>query len=177
MGIVHRGIPAQAATKLRQRHHLEIFIETGTHVGKTAVWASGQFTTVITIESVKHYYDIARGRLSDLPNVVMRLGSSEALLPAIVHGLTVPAMFWLDAHWSRDLKGKKPDTVCPVMAELAAINSSTWPHMVLIDDARLFGSTPGWPSLDEVKTEAGKNGRTVWVADDVVFAVPQRIGT
>jgi hypothetical protein len=171
MGIVHKGIPRRLARQLRQRHGLSVFIETGTHMGNTAVWAAGEFVEVITIESSPHYHQLADEKFS-LPNVRALLGNSWEILQRLE--IDAPALFWLDAHWSPDLEGERPVVICPVLDELAVINESTLSHAILIDDARLFGNTPGWPKLDDVKRMAQMNGRKVWIEEDVIFAVPGR---
>ena len=50
MGSVRFGIPRELALVLKKRHGLVIFVETGTLVGHTSVWASDHFTTALTVD-------------------------------------------------------------------------------------------------------------------------------
>ena len=91
-------------------------------------------------------------------------GESLGFFAHILPTLVGPTFFWLDAH---------TDEECPVMREIAAINRSPLPHVILVDDARLFGLFPAWPNKHEV-LEALSNGgkRTVYEIDDVIVAEP-----
>ena len=62
MGIVTHGIPKQKV--LDRFGHYNVLVETGTHVGQTALWASEWFKTVYTIESVEYYYNVAVNKLT-----------------------------------------------------------------------------------------------------------------
>lgn len=168
MGIITKGIPEQTALDLADKYNLTTFVESGTHVGKTSLFASQWFNEVYTIESVKYYHNIAKAKMPS--NVKLYLGSSQMWLPQIIKQLHNPALFWLDAHWSRDLQGEKPHVICPVLQEIRAINKFQYPHVIMVDDARLFGN-PGWPSLDNVILSLSHNRSNVWIEDDVIFAV------
>ena len=63
--------------------------------------------------------------------------------------LKKPALFWLDGHYSggETARGKK-DT--PILEELITIFGAKEEHIILIDDARLFGSAKDYPSLKEL---------------------------
>lgn len=165
MGIIHRGIPQQKV--LDRFGDYNILVETGTHIGRTAKWGSDWFRFVYTIESELYYHNIAKRNLRHRKNVYCKYGNSIDELPLIVATLDTPAIFWLDAHWSRDLEGVKPDVVCPVLEEIAIIRKSNIDHVILVDDARLFGVEKGWPSLDDVKSSLGRNS---YVEDDVIWS-------
>jgi hypothetical protein len=72
------------------------------------------------------------------------------------------------------------DDECPLLAELALINASPFPHIVLVDDARLFCSPPPrphradkWPDLMTVLSILQADGRRhLLLNDDVFIAVP-----
>jgi hypothetical protein len=164
MGLIHKGIPQEKV--LDRFGDYNIFIETGTHVAKSAIWAADWFKQVYTIESVNHYYLRSQQNIiqSGKRNIELFYGRSQDILPNIVNALNEPAVIWLDAHWSRDLEGQKPSIVCPVIEELKIISNSN--HIILIDDARLFGSN-GWPSLDHVMQYLPK---TSYVEDDVIWS-------
>jgi hypothetical protein len=61
-----------------------------------------------------------------------------------------PALFWLDRHWSGGVTAKGA-VVSPVLNELATIlERDVSADVILIDDARLFG-TEGYPTLDDAR--------------------------
>ena len=51
MGIVYFSIPQRVALWLRSRASVNTFIETGTHLGGTTLWAAQNFGRVISIEA------------------------------------------------------------------------------------------------------------------------------
>ena len=50
MGLIRMGPPQQLIADLARRFSIEDFVETGTYQGGTALWASGVFKRVLTIE-------------------------------------------------------------------------------------------------------------------------------
>ena len=169
MGIYSRGIPEQTALDLADKYSLTTFVETGTHVGKTALFAANWFNTVYTIESEPYYYDIAEANLQYKRNVALLFGSSQEVLPTVVRRIVEPTLFWLDAHWSRDLKGQRPFVVNPVLDEIAAIKQLIINHVIMIDDARLFSGDHGWPAFHEIAAAIGYS-YDIWVEQDVIYA-------
>ena len=170
MGIIHRGIPQEKVLD-RFGDSYDVLVESGTHVAKSAIWASDWFNQVYTIESELVYHRKSMINVARLgkDNIQLYYGRSVDVLPSIINILEhnrTPAIFWLDAHWSRDLEGDKPDVVCPVLQEITLINKSFLNHVILVDDARLFGREPGWPELDEVMFYLGRNA---YVEDDVIW--------
>lgn len=174
MGIVHRGIPRRRALELKAEYNLRYFVETGSLVGNTAAWAGQHFQTVQSIEVDKLYFLQSRDRCAGMKNVVFYNGDSAVYLSAILESLPGPALIWLDAHWSPDLRGDRPETVCPVLEEVKQITEDGRDHVVLIDDARLFGSD-GWPTIRQIASVFGKH----WfyrVREDVIEFVPLQRG-
>ena len=171
MGLIYRHVPEQHALRLATLHELKVFVETGTLLGKSAAWASSHFQRVITIEGDEDYYNKAQAKNVGLP-IEFILGLSKDVLPDIVQSLGRPALFFLDAHWSRDLTYGKPEVVCPVLDELRIINKGGLDHVIIVDDARLFGGL-GWPSMSSVVSLLRKDGeRKVTMKDDVFIAEP-----
>lgn len=154
------------------------FVETGTHRGNTARWAAGRFARVVTVEAVHETFAATREACRDLANVEFHHGDSAAFLPALVPTLTEPCLFWLDAHAGGGNFGDRD--VCPLLAEIAAINLSPLPHYVLIDDARAFVATcpppfvaDVWPSLDEIiPALVARHPHHVVCINDAIIAVP-----
>lgn len=149
MGIVHHGIPRGRALQIKEERGLRYFVETGTHIGNTALWATGHFEGVYTIEVDAGFYKIAAERLAPT-NAKIYHGSSADFLGAILDQLDGPALIWLDAHWSSDLHYARPEVVCPVLQEILRIKSESHQHFVMIDDARLFNGKNGWPMDSEI---------------------------
>ncbi|MCK4816953.1 hypothetical protein KA005_14385 [bacterium] len=173
MGVVYSGIPPNLALLMAQKYELRVFIETGSLVGNTAKWASPHFDAVYTIEIAYKYYIRAGMNLESFSNVQVIYGYSKDVLAGLLPQLTVPALIWLDAHWSSDLGyPRSPDTLCPVMSELKVIAKSKLRHVILIDDVRLFGVEAGWPSLDRVEGKLKSMGKETSIVTDVLAAVP-----
>src|SRR5687768_13570309 len=98
MGSIHPDIPQELVARLRKELGIATLIDTGTHNGATAAWASAHFSKVITIESNEFWFDQTKERLVPLGNVTVLLGHSAQVLPEFAGELTRPAIFWLDAH-------------------------------------------------------------------------------
>jgi len=133
---------------------------------------------VVTVEAVHETFAAAREACRDLANVEFHHGDSAEFLPKLVPTLTEPCLFWLDAHAGGGRFGDRD--VCPLMAEIAAINLSPLPHYILIDDARAFVATcpppfvaDVWPSLDEIiPALVARHPHHVVCINDAIIAVP-----
>lgn len=173
MGIVHRGIPWDRAVSLLREYSLKYFVETGTLVGNTAELAAPRFEQVYTVEIAYKYHIIARKKLDKYPNVQTIFGDSVHVLEGLVPKLEKPTLFWLDAHWSKDLGYNPSDASrCPVIHELVQISKAELPHVVLIDDVRLFGVEKGWPTVDVVISMLESMNKSVYIENDVFVATP-----
>jgi len=179
MGAIRMGPPEDLILALQKRSGLDHFVETGTFRGGTAAWAAAHFPRVTTIEMSAAIHAAAKARFSSLTNVRAIEGDSRAALGELVAGLSQPAIFWLDAHWSGlDTAGVEAE--CPVLEEVARINASPQAHVVLVDDARLFSAPPPrphradqWPDLRSVVEALAAGGRRhVALFEDVFVAVP-----
>lgn len=173
MGDIYSGIPPKLALDMRNKFGLINFVETGTLVGKTAKWAAEHFKQVYTIECSYKFYILALAKLENTSNVQLIYGFSQDVLASVLTNITKPALFWLDAHWSRDLGYNNFQKVlCPVLDEIEAIAQSDSGHVILVDDMRLFGEQSGWPSKDDVKRALERLDKTVTYSTDVFVAVP-----
>jgi hypothetical protein len=173
------GPPATLTLALQRRLATDDFIETGTYRGDTAAWAARHFSRVTTIELSPTYHAAAQARFGPQPNVRALAGDSVVVLRTVVPNLTSPAIFWLDAHWS-GLDTAGHETECPVLAEIALINTSSLGHVILVDDARLFCAPPPrphraeqWPGLAAIVAALSQEGRRhVVLLEDAFVAVP-----
>lgn len=183
MGIVNPGVPRDFVAFLREVGGYAEFVETGTFLGASTLWAAAHFARVQTVEASRELFARAREVLEPHANVVRHLGRSQDVLRAIVPGLKEPALFWLDAHWSAgETFGEREE--CPLLLELEIILAGG-SHAVLIDDARLFLRCPPrphdwrqWPRIDRICAAVSEHSRGsafVTVVDDVIYCLPRSI--
>lgn len=127
---------------------LRILVETGTYLGDMVEALKAEFERVYSIELDGALHEKARDRFRRDRNVKLLKGDSADVLPGILAELDQPALFWLDGHYSGGITGRgESDT--PVLSELDSIlRSPEKGHVIVIDDARCFGTDPGYPDLD-----------------------------
>jgi hypothetical protein len=118
------------------------FIETGSYEGEGIQFAiDSNFKNIYSIELSNFYYKQCCNRFAPYHFVNIFLGDSTEVLPIILKEIDAPATFWLDGHYSG------PPTVkgqcnTPLLAELEHISQHPIKtHTILIDDARLFGTS------------------------------------
>ena len=160
---------------IARRYGTRVLVETGTNWGNTVASSLGAFDVIYSIELFDELYEKAVRRFARHPKVKLRHGDSAHELPRILDELREPALFWLDAHYSGD-DTARADVDTPIVQELNTI--STHPeqrHVILIDDARLFDGTNGYPTMEGCRTVAV----TFWpehefrVAEDVIVITPR----
>jgi hypothetical protein len=158
------------------------FVETGTWKGETSVWASTIFKNVYTIEAYKPIYDKTISKHGKISNIAFYYGNSKTILTEIIAKLTEPSIFWLDAHFSgEDTFGNNEK--CPLMTEIAIINSSKYENIILIDDFRMFQSPQTindgieeWPNIIDLFNELNKiPNRYIIILEDIIFCVPAQL--
>jgi hypothetical protein len=153
------------------------FVETGTFMGETSLYAAGLFTTVHTIELSPSLAKRAADRFASVPNVTVHQGDSGEVLRDLLPRIDTPCLFWLDGHYSGGITARgEIDT--PILAELEAIaEHAAHPNAILIDDARVFGSDDAYPALEEViaRLRAIDAGFKIGVTSDILWAAPVRI--
>src|SRR6516162_7705412 len=91
MGLIHLGIPKDLITELSRAFGVTYFVETGTHHGWSALWASGHFEKVWTVELDEALFRRASRRLANRANVEQHLGPSVEILRSVVPLLDRPA--------------------------------------------------------------------------------------
>jgi lipopolysaccharide transport system ATP-binding protein len=148
MGAVSFSVDRGLLEGLKAALPLEVFVETGTFEGDSALVAAALFPRVHTIELSEAFAERARARLRHLPGVEVHQGRSAEVLRALRSGLAGRAVvYWLDAHWSGTDDADGVGAPCPLLEELEALGSLNAESVVLIDDARLFLAPS--PQLDE----------------------------
>lgn len=127
-----------------------IFVETGTYKGGTTWCLLGMFRRMVTIEVVPELASVAKERFKRHHSVTVIEGDSASVLPDVCKSLDAPCLFYLDGHYSGGITGMG-GAECPVIEELRVIFSfAKVPFRIVIDDARLFGSDPAYPTIQAV---------------------------
>ena len=178
MGAVNFGINRELVETLAQKFNIENFIETGTYLGQTTVWAAGIFKQVHTIEISEEIYKVTSNKYKDIANITFHLGDSKTILPTFIQSIRGSALFWLDGHWcGRNTGGKFNE--CPIFKELEEAIKIEKP-VILIDDLRYFlGPNPydhgeNYPTLHEIiKFLMTKlPSHFITIHDDTLICVP-----
>lgn len=156
-----------------RKFHTETLIETGTYLGDMVEAQRDHFKKIYSVELSERLFNKAQKRFKDHLHIKILHGDSGTVLNKLMTEIDQPALFWLDGHYSGGItaKGEKE---CPVPEELETILKSPLPHIILIDDARLFNGTHDYPTIEQMKniiTKAGKN-YSLEIEDDILRLVP-----
>lgn len=152
------------------------FIETGTYRGDMVYAMKDLFKAVISIELSTALWRKATVRFRDCPHINILQGDSGELLPAVLHNISGRCLFWLDGHYSGGTTAKGSSET-PVMKEITTICKHVInDHVILIDDARCFDGTHGYPTLRELQrhVELIRPDYAFSVANDVIRVHPDR---
>lgn len=131
------------------RYRCTVFIETGTFYGQTVNAVKKSFEMVLSVELFVPLYNYNKKAFANNDNVTIYFGDSSSELKKMIDKSIGSILFWLDGHYSGG------GTACgdiesPILAELETIKSNRNDmHCILIDDARLFTGTHGYPTLDK----------------------------
>lgn len=153
-----RGKPIPPPKTVKQRvlldyateYRLRVLVETGTFHGSMVEAVKSKFDRIYSIELSKELHEEAKERFRGNPAVELILGDSGEELGNVMARIDQPALFWLDAHYSggATAKGEK-DT--PVYEELKQIlGGKDRGHVIIIDDARCFGTDPAYPPIEDL---------------------------
>lgn len=171
---------------LKNIFNTQVFLETGTYLGRTTARAADFFAIVESIELSPDLYASAKENLKDKKNIILYQGDSAAVLPQILVQLKDKRiLFWLDGHYS-GFSTAKGNSATPVLEELKAIKSSGITNsVILIDDIRLFdkcGTVPEhavlgcYPTLEDLIVliyQINKNYKII-IYGDILFAFIDR---
>lgn len=142
-------------TKLHQLHackkssRADTILEVGSYKGVTTHRLSYLFDTVHSIEIDEDLFCQAQDRCKKRKNVKLHLGDGIEVLRTLAPSVQRCVLF-LDGHFSGGETGSG-EVVEPVLVELDVIGDSLDNfEVIVIDDFRLFGIEPGWPSKAEV---------------------------
>lgn len=157
--------------QLARRYRARILVETGTYYGDTLQALHRSFSKLYSIELSVELYRQAVLRFADYPKIWLWNGDSGEVIADVLECVDKPAIFWLDGHYSGGMTALGTE-VTPVFRELKLISGHplrAW-HLVVIDDARLFDGTDGYPTIEALSTEAKRLGFVhIDIKDDMVL--------
>lgn len=178
----HRGRPVPPPHIVKQRtirryaeqFGLKVFVETGTYHGDMVEAMRNQFETIYSIELSEDLYERAVIRFKRARNIELIHGDSASELGNIASRIDQPALFWLDGHFSGGdtAIGHK---ATPIREELGHIlRTEIGRHVIIIDDARCFGSDPSYPDLEDLidHIKSIRPGLDVVVENDSIRVTP-----
>ena len=166
-------VKQMAIEEYRKRYNIGTLIETGTFLGDMVEAQRDQFETIYSIELSEKLFRKAVRRFKTYSKIKILQGDSGVVLNKLVGEINTPILFWLDGHYSEGITAKGTKE-CPVREELEAIFKRHLPHIILIDDARLFNGTHDYPTIDEIKQLIIKSGThySLIVKDDIIRLIP-----
>ena len=177
-----KGKPVPPPHKVKQevlreyalRYNLRILVETGTHYGDMVEALKRHFTRIYSIELSRQLFEKSKKRFKADNHIELIHGDSSKELGCIMRKLDQPALFWLDGHYSGGItaQGEK-DT--PIYEELEHIfNASHLRHVVIIDDARCFGSDPAYPMMEDLKNYvfSKRSNTRIEIENDIIRIIP-----
>jgi hypothetical protein len=182
---VLRGRPAPAPPHIKQGIVVDVvknsgaayFVETGTYRGDTLSRVRPHVARAVSVELDPTLARLAEARFRRGQNVVIHQGDSAQLMSSIVGELTERAVFWLDGHYSGGVTADSGE--CPVLHELQSVLVDERSHTVLIDDARLFDGTDGYPTIEQVTDLASRlrPEYSVRIDQDIIRLLPSHPAT
>jgi len=151
-----------------------ILIETGTYLGDMVEAQKNNFRRIISIELDQHLYQRAKDKFAKNKHIEIYQGASSRVLLQIMTDVKEPAIFWLDGHYSEGITAKGVKET-PIYEELTAIlNGSSLPHILLIDDARLFTGEGDYPTIKDLSVFIKKKVQNyeILVKEDIIRMMP-----
>lgn len=144
-------------SEAKREHLLDLFstrghsvlVETGTYLGDTVAYFLSHATRIVSIEIEPTLYAAACRRFAKEPSVELIEGDALAVVPQLLQMLDEPPLLWLDGHFSGGVtgKGQEIEPAGSILERLSRIKKPSG-MTVVIDDLRLFGREPDFPTLD-----------------------------
>lgn len=160
-------------TSVAARFSLKNFVETGTFEGEMIEAQRPFFQTIWSIELDEKLFAAARKKFAGDAVVRLVQGDSGVKLHEVAAVLHEPALFWLDAHYSRGkTAGAAADA--PIIKELSCLAPRRFSDAILIDDARLFGLKSDFPKLAVIRDFARQHWpqHNFAVESDIICILP-----
>lgn len=148
----------------------EVFVETGTLFGDMTYAQRNNFRQLYSIELDDYLFERATRRFRRFPHIRILHGDSGRKIAEVLRGLDQSCLFWLDAHYSGGITARG-DQMTPVFDEIRHIlNHPIKAHVIVIDDARLFDGTDGYPTFRELQEFVGAIDRRcmAWIENDTI---------
>jgi hypothetical protein len=122
------------------------FIETGTYLGVTTRRCAPVFEAIYTIELDQELAEQASKFLSSKKHIEVIQGDALNALPKILEKDISEILVFLDGHFSGGVTacGDLPEPAIEEIKILSAYREKI--AAIIIDDFRLFGTEPGFPS-------------------------------
>ena len=153
-----------------RRYRLGSFVETGTYFGEMVNALKGEFEQIQSIELNEFLFERAKRRFMNYSHIRILHGNSASMLPLALASVKQPTLFWLDAHYSGGITACG-DQHSPIFQELGHIfHHPIRGHVIVIDDARLFGTDAAYPTLEQLQhfIDARSTPRKLEVIDDAI---------
>lgn len=151
LGIPPHIIKQKTLLKYAGRYNLKILVETGTYYGDMIEAMQNVFDKIYSIELNRELFEYTKKRFKHQKHIYLIHGDSGRELQNIMNKINKPALFWLDGHYSggTTARGEKDS---PIWEELNCIlNTQGLNHVIIIDDANLFGTDSTYSTIGEVK--------------------------
>lgn len=148
----------------------EIFVETGTLFGDMIHAQRNRFKKLYSIELDDYLFTRATRRFNNYPNIQILHGDSGQKLSEVLKKLEESTLFWLDAHYSGGITAHGSQ-MTPIFDEIKLIlGHSIKDHIIVIDDARLFNGTDGYPTFRALRdfVESIDSDLLVWIENDTI---------
>jgi hypothetical protein len=155
-------------------YKIKILVETGTFLGEMILACHDNFDRIYSIELDKSLFVNATENFRSMGHIKILQGDSSVELPGVLSKIMLPALFWLDGHYSGGFTAKGK-TNTPILKELThIIRHPVKNHVILIDDARCFNGTEDYPSIEELKEMIDNNlPQSVFeVRNDIIRITP-----
>jgi hypothetical protein len=158
------------------RYGLKILVETGTFYGDMVEAMKSFFDRVYSIELCEELYENAKKRFREARHVALIHGDSGIELMNLMDKIDQPALFWLDGHYSDGVTARGEKNT-PIYEELRHIlNAPDRGHVIIIDDARCFGSDPDYPNREDLASfiKSKRQNLEIVVQDDSIRITPRQ---
>ena len=166
-------VKQRALLEYAKRYGLRVLVETGTYYGDMVAAMKTHFDRIYSIELSAALYKLDVRRFRGERNIALIEGDSGVEIDKIINELKTPALFWLDGHYSggNTARGEKDS---PISEELHAVLSQGVKHVILIDDARDFGFSPAYPTIEELSelVKAKREDFSVRVKNGIIRIAP-----
>lgn len=148
----------------------KVFVETGTLFGDMTYAQRNNFRQLFSIELDEYLFERALLRFKHYSHIRILHGDSGQMIAKVLQELDEPCLFWLDAHYSGGITAHGVE-MTPIFDEIRHIlNHPVRNHVIVIDDARLFNGTEGYPTFRALRDFVDSIDRDclTWIENDTI---------